>query len=81
MSYEQISSQQCVAKKDHRCIWCPEMIRKGDTYRREVSKYDGDFQYQAWHLECAAVAEEAWRQGDDGEFMPHSFQRGTTREA
>lgn len=49
------------ARKEHKCVWCPENIQPGETYYRFNGKAIGEFQYWAMHIEC----EEALREWQD----------------
>jgi len=81
MSYQLLSETNPVARKEYRCIWCPEKILKGEKHYHEVSKYDGDFQDHRWHEECKAAADLFFRKHGEEEFDPHSNKRGTSEEA
>lgn len=81
MSYLLLSETKPVARKEYRCIWCPEKILKGEKHIHESSKYDGDFQDHRWHMECKKAADSFFRENDECEFEPHYFKRGTTEEA
>ena len=80
MSYQLLSKSMPVARKQYRCIWCPEFILKGEKHAHENSKYEGEFQDHRWHLECRNAADKYFRENDDG-FDAHTFKRGTTEEA
>ena len=50
----------------------------GDTYIKQVGKYDGDLQSNAFHPECHKSMEEYFAQNrDEIEFSPHECKRGT----
>ena len=74
MSYSLLSENHPKARKEHQCIWCGQMILKGEKYRRETSIYDGNFQNHKWHLECDAAAKVEFRNGED-EFDPCQNER------
>lgn len=78
MSYTHLSDSRPIARKQHRCIWCAQFIEVGEQYERTASIYDGEFQNDAWHLECrAAMLEEmAAFGGGEFEFYPHENERG-----
>lgn len=78
--YELLSETEPVARKDYRCIWCPELIRKGEKHIHEVSKYDGDFQDHRWHPECKKASYGFFRKYGEEEFTPHECKRGTSEE-
>lgn len=69
------------ARKDHRCVWCPEVIVKGSPCVRQVGIFEGDFQFSRYHPECWEAAGRYFNEGEAECFEPHSFKRGTTQEA
>jgi hypothetical protein len=81
MSYTLLSETLRKARKEHRCIWCPEKINAGEQYQDERSVYDGQMQDHKWHPECLVAAKEFFIIERDAEFMPHEFDRGTHDEA
>lgn len=81
MSYELLSETKPVARKQYRCIWCPENILKGERHIHECSKYEGDFQDHRWHLECHKAASTFFSEYGEPDFPPRSFRRGTMEEA
>lgn len=50
--FTQLSLATRKAGKSYRCIWCWQLIKKGEGYIREASVYDGEFQDFKWHPEC-----------------------------
>jgi hypothetical protein len=52
MSWTQLSSERPVARKEHKCDWCAEKIKKGEQYYTYTGKYDGEFQSIKMHNEC-----------------------------
>ena len=81
MSYQLLSETQPAARKEHRCIWCGEQILKSEKHVHECSKWDGEFQDHRWHLECKTASAEYFNQPyNEGDFMAHSFKRGTCNE-
>lgn len=83
MSYEQLSAHSLKARKDHRCVWCGEVIPKGQIHERTIGKMDGEFQSSRYHIECATACTEWCRENDpwgDG-YSPYGFYRGTPIEA
>jgi hypothetical protein len=78
MSYTHLSDSQPIAHKQHRCIWCGQFIETGSRYERTASIYDGQFQNDAWHLECreAMRVEQLSSPGGEFEFYPHENERG-----
>ena len=73
MSYTLLSETYPIARKEHRCIWCGQMIHKGDQYIAERSVFDGDMQNHHWHYECLTDARSG--QDSEWEFMPYSNER------
>ena len=56
MSFLLLTQTKLKARKDHRCIWCGQLIPKGENYIRESSIFENDFQDHKWHPECHEVA-------------------------
>lgn len=81
MSYLLLSETKPVARKEYRCIWCPEKILKGEKHLHERSKYDGRFQDHRWHPECREAADLFFREYGEEHFFPHDCKRGTSEEA
>lgn len=80
MSYTLFEDRVRKARKPHRCIWCPELIAKGETYHDERSVYDGNIQRHRWHPECQTAAHKFFRESCGEDFMAHSCKRGTCEE-
>ena len=78
VSYHLFSCDETKARKQHRCIWCGEMVEQGNRYLREKSVYDGAFQDFAWHPECKQDQENDINNGGDCEFISHSAERPHT---
>lgn len=72
-NYQLIKERFRIARKGHRCIWCGELIMKGERYRHEISKYE-ELQNLRWHLECNSAAAEYFQSGEE-EFTPHENDR------
>lgn len=53
-----------VGRKDHPCIWCGEVIPKGEKHHQQVGFYDGGIQDGRYHNECFADAKVRFREGD-----------------
>lgn len=81
MTYHLFSCDEHKARKQHRCIWCGEMVNSGERYFREKSVYDGSIQDFAWHPECKADQEQNLRDGGDEEFIAHSAERPACTES
>ncbi len=81
MSYTLLSEHDRIARKTHRCIWCPELIAFGDKYRDERSVFDGEMQNHHWHPECWQAAIKFFTASCEEEFQAHGCKRGTDEEA
>lgn len=76
MSYWPLDSGDRKARKEHRCIWCGEPISSGEHYHFQVGIFDGDFQNNKFHQECAKASSEFFQEEDS--FSPYEFKRGST---
>ena len=65
-----------VGRKDYPCIWCGEVIPKGEKHHQQVGRYDGEIQDGRYHNECWADALERFRAGDC-DFTPGTAPRPT----
>lgn len=74
MSYTLLSDSWPTARKEHRCIWCGDPIKVGQTYRKEQSIFDGQFQHHKWHKECDEESCEYFAGGHE-EFSPYENPR------
>jgi hypothetical protein len=76
-----LDTRSHTARKEHRCIWCPEKILPKETYAVETCIFEGDFQSNKYHPECLKACKEMARKEDrDFDFSEHEFKRGTTEE-
>jgi hypothetical protein len=80
MSYALLGETTPVARKDHKCCWCGELILCGEKYLREKSVYDGRMQDHRWHFECHEAAARFFRASHDGEFDLYGNPRGREPE-
>lgn len=74
MTYTLLVETFPVARKDHKCIWCGQIIIKGEKHRHEKSVYDG-IQDHRWHLECNKAANDYFRKEHEEEFAPYENKR------
>jgi hypothetical protein len=81
MSWETIASSRPKARKQHRCIWCPGHIEKGEVHVVQTGKFEGDFQSNRYHPECFMAMQKAIDGDSDGGFMPHENKRGQINES
>jgi len=51
--YEEIDDGRTItARKDHRCEWCGEVIRKGESCIKRTYKWEDEFWDNRQHPEC-----------------------------
>ena len=62
---------QPVARKDHRCEYCGEMILKDEKHMKFSGVYEGEFQNWRMHTECY----DGWQNSNDEYFEPFSNER------
>lgn len=76
MSYTHISTTTTAkAAKRHVCIWCGESILLRSRYMRVAGVFEGDFQSDAYHIECRAAAEAHFDEAGEDGFSPHENER------
>lgn len=68
-----------IARKEHQCNWCGEMILVGEKHSYQVAVFDGDFQHTRMHLECDAACDRELS-GYDGWYDPFGNRRGMTSD-
>jgi hypothetical protein len=68
--------RQVVAKKPHRCSWCPEKISPGEPIISRASIFDGGIQSDYFHKECA-LAFNSYDWNGETEYEPQFFRRGS----
>ena len=77
-----LDSGQVVARKDHRCHWCGEIIEKGSKYEKYSCVFEGSIQTVKMHSECYRASLEYFRgegRYEEG-FDYGSFARGSVYE-
>lgn len=75
--YQNLTSKDVTARKEHCCDWCGKRIRVGEKYHYETFIFDGEFCSWHAHLACSRVASEIWDYVDPDEGMDHcQFQDG-----
>lgn len=81
MSFTLLSQSHSIARKEHTCDWCGEIINKGEQYYRCAGIYYNEFQYTVMHMECRQASHKHFRDNcGEGEFEPYSFKRGSVEE-
>lgn len=78
MSFQLLSITHPIARKAHRCLWCPEPIRAGEVYDKIVGIYDGKLDSGKYHHECFKAMQTLPYGEENPE--PAQCQRGTTLE-
>ena len=77
----ELRSGHVIGRKEHWCIWCGEVIKKGEKHLSRVYVFEGDFKYDRMHLECEKALGNAPRELEldlrDQGFEPGEFKRGT----
>lgn len=80
MSWQHLSTSRPVGRKEHKCIWCGEVIAMKEKHVVVTGIYEGDFQTGRYHNECDEAAKLYFKNSFDDAFQPYSFHRGTTEE-
>lgn len=73
-------NQNVRSKKCRGCIGCGQVINVGEIYHRSVGIYEGDFQNQAWHLECVEQFYKDSKEFDDNSIFPGEHPRPFVHE-
>ena len=78
--YVELRSKDVTARKEHRCVWCGELIEVGETARYRVYTFDGEFANDWMHPEChAAMLKAPYELVEEG-WAPGEFKRGSNEE-
>jgi hypothetical protein len=77
MSWAFVTTTNPVARKEYTCIWCGQKILKGEKHRKVDGVFDGDFQSDRFHPECATACDEDCAGVDNEIFEPHGYERGS----
>lgn len=64
-------------RKDHRCVWCGELIPKGSTVKFNSGRHLDSMYSQHWHDECIEPCKEHCKEGFGDGFDPHEHHRGS----
>lgn len=77
MCFEVETTTYPIARKEHRCIWCGELILKGEKYTRQKGRFEGEWCDNPWHNDCwDGSMEDARREGETClHFTPHENER------
>ena len=75
--YQSLEHKNVIARKEHTCDWCGNVIKKGEEYWRQKYIYDGDFYEWHSHLACSRIVSAIWDYCDPDEGMDEDqFQEG-----
>ena len=78
MGFELLRESTQVARKEHKCVWCGEIILKGEKYHSRTYIFEG-LQSDKTHNDCNSVMNKIdWNYYDNG-FYPYNFTRGTNK--
>ena len=74
-----ISDKPVKKRKPSPCIWCGEMIEKGETAIAVTFSDCGTIDTCYWHPECEAANQKFMKETKwyCGEFEPYEFARGS----
>ena len=78
-----ISSRVVTVRRSHNCIWCGEVIKRGESARTHTEEFEGMICTHHMHHECESANNSMTRDERDaltdgeGAFEPYSFKRGT----
>ena len=75
--YQNLTHKDVVARKEHRCDWCGETIKKGEKYHYETFVFEGKVYDWHSHLSCSRVVSAIWDYVDpDYGMSEDDFQQG-----
>ena len=78
MSFESISSKEIVARINHTCIWCGDLILPKEKYIYRTYRFEGVFNHDKAHPECVEAMSNSYDISEG--FEPHQQYRGKTLE-
>ena len=82
MAFTPLTDAYHVARKQHRCEWCGQIIPIGERYFRYSGICDGDFQDTCMHTECKDAMDrdlaEGLAYGNVDYYLPDDASRGLT---
>lgn len=66
-----------VAKKEHACEWCSDIVSVGEKYATFTGiEYSGDFHFTKWHLDCKDAADRSFDESDaDWHYDPYCDEK------
>lgn len=75
-SYTELKYTEPKARKEYRCIWCNEKILIGEKHAARTYIFEGDFNSDRLHLECATAMQKMPHDEICDGFMGGEFKRG-----
>ena len=64
-----LADKERKARKEHRCDFCGEIIKKGETYDWSKNIYDGTLHEWKAHKKCSFLCSQLWDYADPDEGM------------
>ena len=80
MGYTEFVSQAVTVRINHKCIWCGETIKKGETAHRIKAIHDGEFEDDRYHPECIVACRDYMIEWPEDGFDPYTHDRGSMDE-
>ena len=74
--YVELQNKTVKTKVPHRCMWCAERIDKGNFAVYRVYVYEGEFDNDWMHPECATAMRDLSAGDSNFTFQPGEFIRG-----
>ncbi len=74
--YVKLRNDTVVTRKPHKCAWCAEQIDAKSIAEYRVYIFDGDFDHDWMHSECADAMTSMT--DENFSFLPGEFARGKT---
>jgi len=74
---ETLQEKKRIARKNHICSYCGEVIEKGSTYDYAKLVYEGRLYEWKNHIDCGIIASSIWKYVDpDNGMTEEDFQEG-----
>ena len=78
MSYEEFVNKEVKVRKSRPCMYCGEVIEKGDKGQYREYKFHGEFTRDHMHPECYKASGELYYWELDNGWSPGDYKRGST---
>jgi hypothetical protein len=72
-----------IARKQHQCVWCGEMIEAGTRHMKFVGEFEREFQSWRIHIECHRYSDKVfceWPDMREHGINMGEYSRGLTDE-